>query len=208
MKQNQTSTKQLPWLLLLNPSCMGGYTWTDFIHEYWLNIEISYIIEAPSKKRLYFIHVGSFEKAGSPSTIWDQVWASMKFKYHTLRDHQMEFIAALGKDLPVLLSTPINVQIKKNNTTENIQRGDDEEQGSDSSSSINMKNITNVHFFEKILKQGVDVDRIWSFIDEKKLMSGINELIWAVQKNSHDVETTCLLQVDKSMKVTVVDADV
>jgi hypothetical protein len=71
-----------------------------------------------------------------------------------------------------------------------------------------MKNIIHVHFFEKILKQGVDVDRIWSFNDEKRLVSGINELIRPVQKNSHDVETTCLLQVDKSMKVTVIDADV
>jgi hypothetical protein len=95
----------------------GGYTWTDFIHEYRLNIEISYIIEAPSKMRLYFICVGSFEKAGSPFTIWDQVWASIKFKYHTLRDGQKELIAAVGKDSPVLLSNPNNVQIKKNNTT-------------------------------------------------------------------------------------------
>ena len=71
-----------------------------------------------------------------------------------------------------------------------------------------MKNIIHVHFFEKILKQGVDVDIIWSFIDEKRLVSGINELIRAVQKTSHDVETTRLLQVDKSTKVTVIDADV
>ena len=161
----------------------GGYTWTDFIHEYRLNIKIAYIIEAPSNKRLYIIHVGSFEKAGSPFTIWDQVQASMKFKYHTLRDHQKEFIAQVGKNLPVLFSTPINVQIKKNNTTESVQRSVDEElQDSDSSYSINLKNIIHVHFVEKILKQWVDVDRIWSFIDEKKLVSGINELIKAVKK--------------------------
>ena len=65
----------------------------------------------------------------------------------------------------------------------------------------NVKNVINVHFFEKIMKPGVDLDKIWLMIGERKILSGMNELISEVHKTMHDIQTTRLLQVDKSAEV-------
>ena len=68
--------------------CGTQYTWTDFISEYSLNIETSFIYETGNKLRTYFIRVGSFESASERFMIWDQVRGKMKFKYSTIRDRQ------------------------------------------------------------------------------------------------------------------------
>jgi hypothetical protein len=82
------------------------YTWTDFITEQKLNMEISYIILYKTKTN--FIHCGSFEEGSSHFTIWDQIRANMKFKYNTLRDWQKEFIASLGEvSSSLLVASPV-----------------------------------------------------------------------------------------------------
>jgi hypothetical protein len=56
----------------------SSYSWSDFIAEYKLNIETSYICIEGAK--VYFICIGSFACATKPFTVLDQIRGGMKFK--------------------------------------------------------------------------------------------------------------------------------
>jgi hypothetical protein len=71
-----------------------------------------------------------------------------------------------------------------------------------------VKRVIQTHFFEKILKPGVDVQKMWSYIDEKKLLSGVKELIAAVHKTMHKIETSKLLPLNKSANITMIHEDI
>jgi hypothetical protein len=191
------------------------YTWDDFISEHRINIEISYIVDSRGKK-VYFIRCGSFEQGSSRFTIQDQIRASMKFKYNTLRDRQRELIALLGDDsLSLFISSNTSPSSATNDT------GLDSSVNSNSNSGSyydetphccetlsNMKRVIQTHFFEKILKPGVDVQKMWSYIDEKKLLSGVKELIAAVHKAMHEIETSKLLPLNNSANITMIHEDI
>jgi len=177
------------------------YTWADFIIEHKLNMEISYIIL--NKKKL-FIRCGSFEEGSSHFTIWDQIQANMKFKYNTLRDHQKELTSLLGKESILLVASPIicPTASKTNTSSDSVEVSSSNHEIPLCIDTLNnVKNVINVHFFEKIMKPGVDLDKIWLMIGERKILSGMNELISEVHKTMHDIQTTRLLQVDKSAEV-------
>jgi hypothetical protein len=178
------------------------YTWTDLIIEHKLNMEISYIIL--NKKKPCFIRCGSFEEGSSRFTIWDQIRANKKFRYNTLRDRQKELTCSLGKKSFLLAASPIicPTASKTDTSSESVEVSSGNHEIPLCVDTLNnMKNIINIHFFEKAMKPGVDLDKIWLMIDERKILIGMNELISAIHKTMHDIQTTRLLQVDKSAKV-------
>jgi hypothetical protein len=110
------------------------------------------------QKKNYFIRCGSFEEGTSCFTIWDQIRASTKFKYNTLRDQQKELIASLGEvSSSLLVASPVIPPASE--TIISAKRAE-----SSSSNEIplcldslnNMKRIINIHFSEKVLKPGAD----------------------------------------------------
>jgi hypothetical protein len=76
------------------------------------------------------------------------------------------------------------------------------------SHSSNLKNILEAHFFGKILKEGADINKIWSLIDEKKLHDGITELIREYQRDKQEHQNDCLRCIDDAVTITPVDCDV
>lgn len=192
----------------------GSYTWSDFISEHRLNIELSYIFEQNnSKKKVYFIRCGSFEEGRSRFTILDQIRAAMTFRYNTLRDRQRDLIASLANESFSPLDTTISPPFGE--TTTGLENAETNNTNSSSAhykipqcseTLTNMKSVIS-NFFEKILKPGANVDKILSSIDENKLMSGIKELIGAVHRTTHEIQTAKLLQVNSSSNVVRIDAD-
>jgi hypothetical protein len=145
------------------------YTWTDFITEHKLNMEISYIIL--NKKKNYFICCDSFEEGSSHFTIWDQILANMKFKYNMLRDRKKEFIASLCEVSSLLLvASPVIPPASE--TSIFSERAESSNKIPPCLDSINnMKHIINIHFFKKVLKPGADLNKMWLLIDERKILS-------------------------------------
>ncbi len=185
----------------------SSYSWSNFIAEYLLNIEISYVHLDSSSKKTYFIRIGSFS-AGKCFTALDQIHAGMKFKYTTIRDHQRILVEAIAREEISLLSSCSRLSSSTTtNTATQSETGNPSEQYSQSTS-INIKNILQTHFFEKILKEGVDINKIWSLVDERKLHDGITELIREVQRSKQERQNECLHQIDDTVKITPVDCDV
>jgi hypothetical protein len=73
---------------------------------------------------------------------------------------------------------------------------------------INVKNILQTHFFAKILKEGADINKVWSLVDERKLHDGITDLIREVQRSKQDHQNECLRAIDETVIVTQVDCNV
>jgi hypothetical protein len=200
-------------VVTMNPSIESTvtnkyYTWSNFMTEHNLNIEVSYIIW--NKKKTYFIRCGSFEQGTSRFTIWDQIRTSMKFKYNTLRDRQKEFIASLREvSLSLLVASPVIPPATETSiSSERAESSSSNEIPPCLDSINNMKNIINIHFFEKVLKPGADLNKMWLLIDERKILSGIKDLISAVHKSMHDTQTKRLQQVDNSTDVTTIEANI
>jgi hypothetical protein len=181
-----------------------NYSWADFISEYKLNIEISFAFLEGSKTKTYFIRVGSFSSTMHRFTILDQISAGMKFKYTTIRDRQRNLVEAIGREEISLLrysSISSNTATKENETaTENEKYTH--------STLINVKNILQTHFFAKILKEGADINKVWSLVDERKLHDGITDLIREVQRSKQDHQNECLRAIDETVIVTQVDCNV
>ena len=49
---------------------------------------------------------------------------------------------------------------------------------------------------------------MWSYINEKKLLSGVKELIAAVHKAMHEIETSKLLPLNNSANITMIHEDI
>jgi hypothetical protein len=81
----------------------SSYSWSNFIAEYKLNIETSYICIEGAK--VYFICITSFACATKLFRVLDQIHGGMKFKYTTIRDRQKTFIEATAKEEIFLLSS-------------------------------------------------------------------------------------------------------
>jgi hypothetical protein len=71
---------------------------SDFISAHNLNIETSFIHQAASKRKPYFIHVARFESASKFFTIMDQVQDEMKIKYTSISDQQKQFVEAIAHE--------------------------------------------------------------------------------------------------------------
>jgi len=114
------------------------------------------------QKKTYFIRCGSFEQGTSHFTIWDQIRASMKFKYNTLRDRQQEFIASLGEVSSLLLvASPIIPPATETSiSSERAESSSSNEIPPCLDSINNMNHIINIHFFEKVLKPGADLNKM------------------------------------------------
>jgi hypothetical protein len=86
----------------LQPTIKGNfYTWSDFIAEYSLCIETTFVYEPDSKRRRYFVRVGKFR--GKAFTVVNQ--PATKFKYNTIRDRQRLLISSVAADDSVSLSS-------------------------------------------------------------------------------------------------------
>jgi hypothetical protein len=116
----------------------------------------------------------------------------MKFKYNTLRDRQKEFIASLGEvSSSLLVASPVIPPASKTSVSSGRAKSNSSNENPPCLDSINnMKHIINIHFFEKVLKPGADLNKMWLLIDERKILSGIKDLISAVHQSMHDVQTT------------------
>jgi hypothetical protein len=136
------------------------YSWADFIAENMLNIETSYIYPDGSKIKTYFIRIGRF--ATQRFTILDQINGSMKFKFTTMRDRQKSFIESVAREEIAFLSSPISPGITVGTSAESITLLQELLPSEKESyrSSINVKNILQVHFFEKNLKEGADINQL------------------------------------------------
>ena len=132
----------------------------------------------------------------------------MKFKYNTLRDRQKEFIASLGEvSSSLLVASPVIPPASE--TSIFSERAESSNKIPPCLDSINnMKHIISIHFFKKVLKPGADLNKMWLLIDERKILSGIKDLISAVHKSMHDTQTKCLQQVDNSTDVTTIEANI
>jgi hypothetical protein len=101
----------------------------------------------------------------------------MKFKYITLRDHQKELTSLLGKESILLVASPIicPTASKTNTSSDSVEVSSSNHEIPLCINTLNnVKNVINVHFFEKIRRPGVDLDKIWLMIDERKILSGMN----------------------------------
>jgi len=185
----------------------SSYSWSNFIAEYSLNIEISYVHLDSSSKKTYFIRIGSYS-AGKRFIALDQIHAGMKFKYTTIQDRRRILVEAIAREEISLLSSCSRLSSSTTtNTATQSETANPSEQYSQSTL-INIKNILQTHFFEKILKEGVDINKVWSLVDERKLHDGITELIREVQTSKQERQNECLHQIDDTVKITPVDCDV
>jgi hypothetical protein len=69
-----------------------------------------------------------------------------------------------------------------------------------SSSSINFKNIIQMHFFEKIMKDGTKSSAIRSLIDDWKLKDGLHELFEAYHRTRFDAQKQMMAVVNEFLE--------
>ena len=139
----------------------------------------------------------------------DQINGSMKFKYTTIRDWQKTFIESVARKETEILSSPIFPGITVSTSAESqtlLQEPLPSEKES-YRSSINVKNILQVHFFEKKLKEGTDIDQLWLFIDDRKLHDGITDPIREFQRSKQEHQNECLWKVDDTITIAPIDCN-
>jgi hypothetical protein len=163
--------------ITLQPAIEGNfYTWSDFIAEY------SLCIETETTFVRYFVRVGKFR--GKAFTVVNQ--PATKFKYNTIRDRQRLLISSVAADDSVSLLSPERPMTISPADSTFLQQQEDVYSSSyvDSnycsttnsdmdmnnynslSSLINFKNIIQMHFFEKIMRDGTKYSDIWRLISE------------------------------------------
>jgi len=137
-----------------------------------------------------------------------QTCGGMKFKYTTIRDRKKTLVKAIAKEeLPLPSSSSMSSSI----TTKNTESQTDMENPSNCyaiSTLKNVKNILQTHFFEKVLKEGADINKVWSLVDERKLPDGLSDLIREYQRSKQDHQNKSLCQIDDTVKITAPDCDV
>jgi hypothetical protein len=203
----------------LQPIIEGNfYTWSDFIAEYSLCIETTFIYEPSCKTRRYFVRVGKFQ--GKSFTVVNQT--ATKFKYNTIRDRQKLLIFSIAADDSVsLLSTERPITISPADST--CQQQQDINSNTNycstmcsdmdmnycntSSSSINFKNIIQMHFFEKIMKDGTKSSAIWMLIDDWKLKDGLHELFESYHWMRFDAQKQMMAVLNESSGVAAIVPD-
>jgi hypothetical protein len=130
----------------------------------------------------------------------------MKFKYTTIQDWQKTFIEAVAREESALLSSPISPGVTISTSAES-QTHLQEPSKKNYSSSINVKSILQVHFFEKVLKEGADINKLWPFIDDRKLHNGITDIIHELQRSKQEHQNECLQKVDDTITIDPNDCD-
>jgi hypothetical protein len=72
-----------------------GYTWSDFFIEFNLDMEVSHTYQ--DKKKVYFVHVGTFKEGAERFTVWDQIrkCTSLEFQ-HGIRAAQKALIKGVA----------------------------------------------------------------------------------------------------------------
>jgi hypothetical protein len=66
------------------------------------------------------------------------------------------------------------------------------------SSSINFKNIIQMHFFEKIMRDSTKYSDIWRLIDDRKLKDGLHELFEAYHRTRFDTQKQMMTVLNES----------
>jgi hypothetical protein len=176
-------------------------------------IETTFLFEPGSKRRRYFVRVGKFH--GKAFTVVNQ--PATKFKYNTIRDRQRLLISSVAADDSISLLSPERpITISPADST--IQQQEDVHSSSyvdsnycsttnseidmnnynSSSSSINFKNIIQVHFFEKIMRDGTESSDIWRLIDDWKLKDGLHELFEAYHRTRFDTQKQMMAVLNES----------
>jgi hypothetical protein len=130
----------------------------------------------------------------------------MKFKYTTIQDWPKTFIEAVAREESALLSSPISPGVTISTSAES-QTHLQEPSKKNYSSSINVKSILQVHFFEKVLKEGADINKLWPFIDDRKLHNGITDIIHELQRSKQEHQNECLQKVDDTITIDPNDCD-
>jgi ribosomal protein L35AE/L33A len=161
----------------------AGYTWDDFLSEFHLSadVELSYICSRNGTKK-YYLRVGKFS---SSFTILEQQRKGLcnsRFKVgFGCRDEQKNFLLAIAQEvnltLPVVPIFPTASSIIHNERStisaaepSFIRGGDD-----------NFKMLLEVHFFDRVVKPGVNTTHLWDLIDVQKIREGLDSLLRAVQ---------------------------
>jgi len=132
-----------------------------------------------------------------------QTCGGMKFKYTTIRDRKKTLVKAIAKEeLPLPSSSSMSSSI----TTKNTESQTDMENPSNCyaiSTLKNVKNILQTHFFEKVLKEGADINKVWSLVDERKLPGGLSDLIREYQRSKQNHQNKSLCQIDDTVTITM-----
>jgi hypothetical protein len=68
---------------------------------------------------------------------------------------------------------------------------------------MSKKNILQTHFFEKVLKEGADINKVWSLVDERKLPDGLSDLIREYQRSKQNHQNKSLCQIDDTVTITM-----
>jgi len=69
-----------------------------------------------------------------------------------------------------------------------------------------VKNILQVHFFEKKLKEGTDINQLW-FIDDRKLHDDITDLMREFQRSKQEHQNESLQKVDDTITIAPIDCN-
>jgi hypothetical protein len=169
-----------------------GYTWDDFFLHYDLPsfMEISFLWI--NKRKRYFLRVGEFDDY--KFTVGEQIkgFAGRHKRYVCKREAQRVLVRSLAHtSLQLTSHSPDSVTDADNredysaedSTSMSASHNSFEFVHDDSNVFIlNLKNILQVHLFDRVLKPGADCTHIWSMIDASKLQDGINGFVEAMKK--------------------------
>lgn len=180
----------------LNPSIdNGAYTWNDFFVEFSLDLEVFYLNRPNAKgvrRKYYFIRVGKFRDGVPRFTVLDQIRSNTKVAIKGVRRAQERLIESFARETPSSLNNRSHSQTDAREEAADATAGTEIESQQLAASTYtcntnqNLRLIVQNHFFDGILKPGVDKDMLWNFIDESKLRDGISKFVTAFHAARYD----------------------
>jgi hypothetical protein len=87
------------------------YTWNDFIMEFMLDLEVSYIFQhniKGVKKKMYYLHVGKFKEGAPRFPVWDQIRSNKEIPIKGIRGAQQRLIKSFANTVPPSFSIPFH----------------------------------------------------------------------------------------------------
>jgi len=178
-----------------SPSIDGvDYTWENFFSEFLLDLEVSYLYLPNSKggkTKLYYIRVGKFKDEVPRFTVLEQMRSTKKIAIRGVRRTQERLIKSFAREAPSSFHIQSNIQSDADKEAADMRY---KEIGSQTlapamhmgNANHNLRLIVQNHFFDGILKPGVNADKLWDLIDETKLREGISEFVKAFHASRYE----------------------
>jgi hypothetical protein len=176
------------------------YTWNDFIMEFMLDLEVSYIFQHNIngvKKKMYYLRVGKFKEGAPRFTVWDQIRSNKEIPIKGIRGAQQRLIKSFANTVPPSFSIPFNTSTAAEEASPFTEMPSPTLATTTYMENINQnfKYILQNHLFDRILKSGVDANEVWDKIDQTKLKEGISEFLKALHASRYESQQKILSEM-------------